>query len=60
MRSDEDARSWHIRLTAKGRDIAKLHDEIHSDLTGHFTKNLAPEEEKELNRLLNKVIKTFE
>ena len=60
VRSDEDARSWHIRLTAKGRDIAKLHDEIHSDLTGHFTKNLAPEEEKELNRLLNKVIKTFE
>ena len=60
VRSDEDARSWRISLTDKGKDIARLHREIHSDLAGHISRGLDPEEEKELNRLLNKVIRTFD
>jgi DNA-binding MarR family transcriptional regulator len=55
--SDEDRRFFSIRLTPKGKELAKLHDEIHKSYSDIFKQVLNEKELKTLEALLGKVLK---
>ena len=54
--SDEDRRVAHLHLTAKGRRIVKLHDEVHQAMAELFTRVLNRRELDALVGMLNKVV----
>ena len=55
--SDEDRRFFSIHLTSKGKELAKLHDEIHKNFADFFKQVLDEKELKALETLLGKVLK---
>ena len=54
--SDSDRRCSHVHLTAKGKKIARLHDDIHEGYAENFRKALSEKELDVLISLLGKVI----
>ena len=55
--SDDDRRFFSIHLTSKGKELAKLHDEIHKSYSDFFKQMLDEKELKTLESLLSKVLK---
>jgi len=55
--SDDDRRFFSIQLTSKGKELAKLHDEIHKSYSDLFKQILDENELKMLESLLSKVLK---
>lgn len=55
--SDEDRRFFAIHLTPKGKELAKLHDDIHKNYAEIFKQVLTKKELKTLEQLLEKVLK---
>ena len=53
----EDRRFFSIHLTSKGKELAKLHDEIHKSYADLFKQVLDEKELKTLETLLSKVLK---
>jgi DNA-binding MarR family transcriptional regulator len=51
----EDGRSVRIRLTAKGRALVRMHDDLHRKIAEVFEKNLDPKDLKTLIGILNRV-----
>lgn len=56
FQSDEDRRSFHVHLSAKGRKLVEMHDEAHKKIADLFKDNLDGKELKTLVALLNKVV----
>lgn len=59
VKSDEDRRSAHIHLTAKGEKVTKLHSRVHKRISDLIAEGLSKGEKKELVELLNKSIEHF-
>jgi DNA-binding MarR family transcriptional regulator len=57
IQMDEDRRFFNVRLTAKGNELARLHDEIHTSYAGLFRQVLNKTELHTLEKLLGKVLK---
>jgi len=55
--SNEDRRFFSIHLTSKGKELAKLHDDIHKSYAEIFKQVLDVKELKTLEDLLGKVLK---
>jgi DNA-binding MarR family transcriptional regulator len=53
--SDEDRRSFHVHLTARGRKLARLHDASHQKIADFFAHHLEEKDLRTLVALLNKV-----
>lgn len=56
FQSDEDRRSFHVHLSAKGRKLVEMHNESHNKIAELFTKNMDNKDLKTLVTLLNKVV----
>jgi len=56
FQSDEDRRSFHVHLSAKGKKLVKLHDETHNRIADLFRNSLNSQDLKKLVLLLNKVV----
>ncbi|PKN17273.1 MAG: hypothetical protein CVU71_17235 [Deltaproteobacteria bacterium HGW-Deltaproteobacteria-6] len=54
--SDEDRRSFHVHLSAKGKKLVKMHNETHQRIAGLFISRLDEKDLKALVSLLNKVV----
>jgi DNA-binding MarR family transcriptional regulator len=54
--SDADGRSFHICLTAKGEEVARLHEHAHQQFAESFSSALDEAELAQLVALMNKVI----
>jgi len=54
--SDEDRRSFHVHLSAKGKKMSRLHNETHQRIADLFSKNLDEKDLKTLVALLNKIV----
>lgn len=54
--SDDDRRSFHVHLSAKGKRLVDLHDETHQKIADLFRSNLNEKDLKTLVALLNKVV----
>ncbi len=54
--SDEDRRSFHVHLSAKGKKIVEMHNETHKQIAELFIRNLDSKDLKTLVTLLNKVV----
>jgi DNA-binding MarR family transcriptional regulator len=52
----EDRRSYHIILTAKGRDFDRLHEAMHKRLADFLAAQLDEAEVEQLARLLGKAL----
>lgn len=52
---DEDRRVSHIHMTTKGKEIEKIHDNIHNSIAGLFVSKLNKEETRQICNLLNKI-----
>lgn len=59
VQSDEDRRSAHIHLTAKGKQASELHEKVHKEFAKKLTNNLTESETGILVVLLNKAIKSL-
>ena len=55
--SEDDRRSFRIRLTEKARELEKMHQKSHMEIAETLTKNLSDSEVDQLIGLLKKVIK---
>ena len=55
--SDEDRRFFSIHLTSKGRELARLHDDVHKNYAEIFKQVLNKKELNTLETLLAKVLK---
>lgn len=56
FQSDEDRRSFHVHLSAKGRKLVEMHNETHQRIAELFSSNLDSKDLKTLVALLNKVL----
>lgn len=56
FQSDEDRRSFHVHLSAKGKNLVKMHAETHNKIVDMLQDNLDGRELKNLVTLLNKVV----
>jgi DNA-binding MarR family transcriptional regulator len=56
FQSDEDRRSFHVHLSAKGKNLVKMHGETHNKIVDMLQNNLDSKDLKALVRILNKVI----
>lgn len=56
IQSDEDRRSFHVHLSAKGRKLVEMHNESHNKIAELFTENMDSKDLKTLVILLNKVV----
>ena len=56
FQSDEDRRSFHVHLSAKGKNLVKMHGETHNKIVDILQNNLDSKDLKALVRILNKVI----
>ncbi len=54
--SDEDRRSFHVHLSAKGKKLVRMHNETHQRIADLFSRNLNEKDLKTLIALLNKVV----
>lgn len=55
FQSDEDRRSFHVHLSAKGKKLIKMHNEAHDKIADLFRSNLDSKDLITLVLLLNKV-----
>jgi len=53
--SDEDRRSFHVHLSAKGKNLVKMHGETHNKIADMLQNNLDSKDLKTLVRILNKI-----
>ena len=56
FQSDEDRRSFHVHISAKGKNLVKMHGETHNKIVDMLQNNLDSKDLKALVRILNKVI----
>jgi len=56
FQSDEDRRSFHVHLSAQGKNLVKMHAETHNKIVDMLQDNLDGRELKKLVTLLNKVL----
>ena len=56
FQSDEDRRSFHVHLSAKGKKLVKMHGETHNKLADMLHKNLDSNDLKKLVTILNKAV----
>ena len=56
FQSDEDRRSFHVHLSAKGKNLVKMHAETHNKIVDMLQDNLDRKELKNLVTILNKVV----
>lgn len=56
FQSDEDRRSFHVHLSAKGRKLVEMHNETHERIAELFSSHLDSKDLKSLVALLNKVL----
>lgn len=56
FQSDEDRRSFHVHLSAKGKKLVKMHNETHYKMADLVSNNLDSGELKTLVTILNKVV----
>lgn len=56
FQSDEDRRSFHVHLSAKGMKLVKMHGETHNKIVDMLQKNLDSKDLKNLVTILNKVV----
>ena len=54
--SDEDRRSFHVHLSAKGKKLVKMHGETHNKIVDILQNNLDSKDLKNLVTILNKVV----
>jgi DNA-binding MarR family transcriptional regulator len=59
IQSDTDKRFYFLQLTPKGKDIMKLHKQIHEDTIKKILKILDPEEVESFIKLVNKITLTI-
>ncbi len=59
VKSDQDRRSAHVHLTAKGIQASELHEKVHSEFASRLTKDLTKSETDILVVLLNKAIESL-
>ncbi|HEX7713978.1 MAG TPA: MarR family transcriptional regulator [Bacillota bacterium] len=59
-RSVEDKRIFHICLTEKGRQICKVHEEMHERIIQDFQKYLSGVEMEQLFAILGKITRGIE
>ena len=53
---DEDRRSFHAHLTDRGKNLAKMHGEIHNRIVDMLQNNLDSKNLEMPVRILNKVV----
>jgi len=56
FQSDEDRRSFHVHLSAKGKNLVKMHAETHNKIVDMLQDKLDSKDLKSLVRILNKVV----
>jgi DNA-binding MarR family transcriptional regulator len=56
FQSDEDRRSFHVHLSAKGMKLVKMHGETHNKIVDMLQNNLDSKDLKNLVTILNKVV----
>jgi DNA-binding MarR family transcriptional regulator len=56
FQSDEDRRSFHVHLSAKGRKLVEMHNETHNKIADLFRNNLDSNDLKTLVSLFNKMV----
>ena len=56
FQSDEDRRSFHVHLSAKGKQLVKMHGETHNKIVDLLQNNLDSRDLKNLVTILNKVV----
>lgn len=56
FQSDEDRRSFHVHLSARGKKLVEIHHETHQRIADLFRKHLDEKDLKTLVRLLNKMV----
>lgn len=56
FQSDEDRRSFHVHLSAKGEKLVRLHQEAHQKIAAYLTESLNENDVKKLVALLNKAV----
>ncbi|MEE9911009.1 MAG: MarR family transcriptional regulator [Deltaproteobacteria bacterium] len=54
--SDEDRRSFHVHLSARGKKLVEMHDETHQNIADLFQSSLNEKDLRALVALLNKVV----
>jgi DNA-binding MarR family transcriptional regulator len=59
IQSDTDKRFYFLQLTPKGKDIMKMHKQIHEDTIKKILKILNPEEVESFIKLVNKITLTI-
>ena len=56
FQSDEDRRSFHVHLSAKKKNLVKMHAQTHNKIVDMLQDNLDSRELKNLMTILNKVV----
>ena len=56
FQSDEDRRSFHVHLSAKGNMLVRMHEKTHSKIVEMLQNNLDSKDLKKLVTILNKVV----
>jgi len=56
FQSDEDRRSFHVHLSAKGKNLVKMHGETHNKIVEMLQNTLDSKDLKKLVTILNKVV----
>ena len=56
FQSDEDRRSFHVHLSAKGKKLVKMHGQTHNKIVEILENNLDSKDLKTLVAILNKVV----
>ena len=56
FQSDEDRRSFHVHLSAKGKNLVKMHAQTHNKIVDMLKDNLDSRDLKNLVTILNKVV----
>jgi DNA-binding MarR family transcriptional regulator len=56
IQSDEDRRSFHVHLSAKGKNLVRMHGETHNKIVDMLQNNLDSKDLKNLVTILNKVV----
>jgi len=57
VKSDEDRRVSHIHMAERGKEIEKVHSNIHMRISNIFTSKLTKNELDSLIHLLSKIVK---
>jgi DNA-binding MarR family transcriptional regulator len=56
FQSDEDRRSFHVHLSAKGNMLVRMHEKTHSKIVEILQNNLDSKDLEKLVTILNKVV----